>query len=347
MPFQPAPSASGTHPVVNPVAPTPDLGEFASALKQQALTLGFDACGIAPAGNLPELQFFPQWLARGYAGDMTFLEKSAAQRRDATGVLPSARSVIVTATLYNTDRPYSIACTDPGRAHVSRYAWGDDYHAVLMRRLDGLVAWMHARYPEPFEAAPYVDTGALQERVFARHAGIGWIGKNCCVINPTLGSFIFLSEIVCSLPLEPDVPAEDRCGACRLCIDACPTEALVGPHELDARRCISYLTIEHRGELADTIKPDLETHVYGCDVCQEVCPYNVRAPISADPAWQPRGVWDARRVEDLVRMEDSDLRAALVGSAMMRARKAGLRRNFSVAAGNVRATGGGRPKTEA
>ena len=313
----------------------PALREFSSAIKQQALSVGFDACGIAPATGLPELQFFNEWLARGYAGEMRFLETSAEQRADARGVLPSAQSVIVLATLYNTARPYSIACTDPRRAHVSRYAWGDDYHVVLMRRLDALVAWMHTAHPDPFEAAPYVDTGPIQERVFARHAGVGWIGKNCCVISPTLGSFVFLAEIVCSLPLTPDQPSRDRCGSCTLCIDACPTGALVEPHVLDARRCISYLTIEHRGEIADETKADIETRVYGCDVCQEVCPYNVSAPVSADAPWQPRGVWDQRDVADLVHMDEAELRAGLVGSAMTRARKAGLRRNFAVAGENV------------
>ena len=311
------------------------VAEFPVLIKAKALELGFDACGIAPAVGLPELEFFRDWLSHGYAGQMTFLDKSAAQRTDARGVLPSAQSVIVTATLYNTDRPYSTACTDPGRAHVSRYGWGDDYHVVLMRRLDALVAWMHTVHAAPFEAGPYVDTGPIQERVFAQHAGVGWIGKNCCVINPKLGSFVFLAEIVCSLPLTPDPPARDRCGSCTLCIDACPTGALVGPHVLDARRCISYLTIEHRGDIPDDMKADIETRVYGCDICQEVCPHNVSAPVSADGPWQPRGVWDQRQVADLVHMDEAELRAGLVGSAMVRARRAGLRRNFAVAAKNA------------
>lgn len=315
---------------------TPDFSQLSSALKQHALTLGFDACGIAPATGLPELAQFKTWLARGYAGEMAFLEKSADLRDDARGVLPSAQSVIVTATLYNTARSYSTECTDPTRAHISRYAWGDDYHVVLMRRLDALVAWMHEQHPAPFEAAPYVDTGPLQERVFAQHAGIGWIGKNCCVISPTLGSFVFLAEIACSLPLQPDAPAYDRCGSCTLCIDACPTEALVAPHVLDARRCISYLTIEHHGAITPALQAGMETCVYGCDVCQEVCPYNVSAPTSTDPAWQPRAVWDQRSVSELLHLEEAELKAGLVGSAMMRARKAGLRRNIRIAADNAR-----------
>ncbi len=311
------------------------IQELSIAVKSQALELGFDACGIAPPSGLPELEVLPEWLARGYAGEMTYLSRSATQRADARGALPSARSVIVTATLYNSDRPYSIACSDPSRAHISRYAWGDDYHKVLMRRLDALIAWIHQVHPETFEATPYVDTGPVQERAFARHAGVGWIGKNCCVINPELGSFIFLSEILCSLPLDVDRPAIDRCGSCTLCLDVCPTQALLEPGVLDARRCISYLTIEQRGEIPEALRADVGTYVYGCDICQEVCPYNARAPKSSDPAWQPRPLWDRPAVDELLLVPDAELRASLVDNAMQRARVAGLRRNFRLAAENV------------
>ncbi|MEQ1727412.1 MAG: tRNA epoxyqueuosine(34) reductase QueG [Vicinamibacterales bacterium] len=306
-----------------------------SALKAQALELGFGACGIAPPAGLPELAFFKEWLSRGYAGEMSFLEKSADLRADALGALPSARSVIVLATLYNTERPYSIEETDPSRAQVARYAWGDDYHRVLMRRMDALVAWMHERHPEPFEAAPYVDTGPVQERVFAQHGGIGWIGKNCCVINPELGSFIFLSEIICSLPLPFDSPSLDECGTCSLCLEACPTQALVAPGVLDARRCISYLTIEQQAEIPVDLAAGVGTRVYGCDVCQEVCPFNAVSPRSNDRAWLPRAVWDRPSAHDLAELSDAELRTALVDSAMTRARKTGLRRNFRQAAAQV------------
>ncbi len=308
------------------------VSELSAALKVRALELGFDACGIAPATGLPELAFFNEWLSSGYAGEMSFLAKSADLRADARGALPSARSVIVLATLYNTERPYSIEEADPSRAQVARYAWGDDYHRVLMRRMDALVGWMHEVHPASFEAAPYVDTGPVQERVFAQHGGIGWIGKNCCVINQELGSFIFLSEIICSLPLTFDSPSLDQCGTCTLCIEACPTQALVAPGVLDARRCISYLTIEQQGAIPDDLAAGVGPRVYGCDVCQEVCPYNAVSPRSTDQAWLPRAVWDRRSVHDLVQMPDAELRAALVDSAMTRARKAGLRRNFQQAA---------------
>jgi epoxyqueuosine reductase len=307
----------------------------ASGIKARARQLGFDACGIAPAGDLPELRFFPEWIARGYAGSMAYLERSADHRADVRRVLPSARSVIVTATVYNTDRPYSTECADPSRAQIARYAWGDDYHDVIGARLDALVEWMRETSPDPFEARAYVDTGPVQERVYARHAGIGWIGKNTCVIHPRLGSWIFLGEIICSLQLDRDAPAMDQCGSCTLCLEACPTQALVAPGALDSTRCISYLTIEHRGEIPDHLRASVASHVYGCDVCQEVCPWNAMAPRSADPAWQPRPAWDLPALVDLRQMTDREMQSALLGSAMKRAKPAGLRRNIDLATGNA------------
>jgi epoxyqueuosine reductase len=304
-------------------------------VKAAALRLGFDACGIAPAADHPELKFFSEWLARGYGASMSYLERSASRRADVRAVVPAARSVIATATVYNTNRPYSTEQRDPGRAGIARYAWGDDYHDVIGRRLESLIAWMRDVSPVPFEARAYVDTGPVQERVYARHAGIGWIGKNTCVINPRLGSWIFLGEIICSLPLDPDTPSLDQCGSCMLCLEACPTAAIVAPGQLDSARCISYLTIEHRGELPQDMQKAVGSHVYGCDVCQEVCPWNQMAPVSADAAWQPRPAWDEPTLESLDSMSDEDLSDALRESAMRRAKPDGLRRNVRVALANA------------
>ena len=306
-------------------------------VKAKSSDLGFDLCGIAPAGNLPELTFFQQWLDRGYAGEMAYLGRSAARRADVRNVLPSARSVIVTGTVYNVDRPYSTECDDPARAQIARYSWGDDYHEVIEKRLDALLAWMRDASGVPFEARRYVDTGPVQERVYAQHAGIGWIGKNTCVINPAIGSWLFLGEIICSLPLEPDPPSFDQCGACTLCIEACPTQAIVEPGVLDSTRCISYLTIELRGSVPEALRPAIGSHVYGCDVCQEVCPWNAAPPVSQDPAWQPRPAWDRRTASDLAAMSDDELRRAMRGSALRRTKVSGLRRNLSVALENLRA----------
>jgi epoxyqueuosine reductase len=308
-----------------------------SDIKTKALEIGFDLCGIAPAGDLPELRFLPEWLGRGYAGGMAYLARTAERRSDVRRVVSSARSVVVTATLYNTDRAYSVECAEPGCAHIARYAWGDDYHHVIGTRLAALLEWMRAS-TGPFEGRAYVDTGPVQERVYARHAGIGWIGKNTCIINDQLGSWLFLGEIICSLDLEPDAPAFDQCGTCTLCLEACPTHAIVAPGELDSTRCISYLTIEHRGDIPEGLRAGIGAHVYGCDICQEVCPWNQRPPVSSDPSWQPRAPWDQPRLADLSRMTDDDMLRALSRSAMSRATPAGLRRNIAVAAANARTT---------
>ena len=300
----------------------------AAAIKAKAKALGFDLCGIAPAADHPELHFFREWLDRGYAGTMTYLNRSAERRADVRHVVPSARAVIVLATVYNTDRPYSTECGDPDRAHIARYAWGDDYHDVIGERMAQLLEWMRGASPEPFDARAYVDTGPVQERVYAQYAGIGWIGKNTCVINPERGSWIFLSEIICSLPLECDRPALDQCGTCTLCIEACPTQAIVAPGVLDSTRCISYLTIELKGDIPEPLRGSIGTHVYGCDICQEVCPWNAMPAVSEDPAWQPRDAWDGVSVSELAGRSDEELRAAMRGSAMLRTKVAGLRRNL-------------------
>jgi epoxyqueuosine reductase len=310
----------------------------AAAIKDKARALGFDLCGIAPAERFPELGFLQEWLDRGFAGDMAYLARSADRRADVRAVVPGAQSVIVTGTVYNTDRPYSTDRADRGPTApvgvIARYAWGDDYHDVLQTRLDALLDWMREASSDPFEARAYVDTGPVQERVFAQYAGLGWIGKNTCLINPELGSWLFLAEIICTLPLEADTQGLEQCGSCTRCLDACPTGALVEAGVLDSTRCISYLTIELRGGIPETRRAGIGTHVYGCDVCQEVCPYNQVPPRSDDPAWQPRPALDLPRLVDLWRRPDTELRRVVKGSAMTRAKLTGLRRNLAVAIGN-------------
>jgi epoxyqueuosine reductase len=304
-------------------------------IKRHALSIGFDACGIAPATAHPELSFFREWLDRGYAGEMAYLHRSADKRADVRNVVPNAQAVIVTATVYNTDRPYSIECADPARAQIARYAWGDDYHDVITDRLERLLAWMREQSPEPFDARAYVDTGPVQERVYAQYAGLGWIGKNTCVIHPELGSWIFLAEIICSLALPIDAPSLDQCGTCMLCLDACPTQALVAPGVLDSTKCISYLTIELRGDLPAERHAGIGSRVYGCDICQEVCPWNAVAPRSDDPAWQPRPAWDRVDLRTLAARSDEELHAALRRSPMKRTKVTGLRRNLAIALENA------------
>jgi epoxyqueuosine reductase len=305
-----------------------------TSIKDKARSLGFDLCGIAPVDSFPELSFLREWLDRGYAGDMAWMTRSADRRADVRHVISAARSVVVTGTLYNTDRPYSNDL--PGDvARISRYAWGDDYHDVLKARMDALLAWMRAESSEPFEARAYVDTGPVQERVYAQYAGLGWIGKNTCLINRELGSWLFLAEIICTLDLETDAQGLEQCGTCRRCLDACPTGAIVEAGVLDSNRCISYLTIEHRDAIPAEQRAAVGTHVYGCDICQEVCPYNQPAPTSVDPSWQPRAGLDLPKLVDLAQRSDDDLRALIRRTPMTRAKVAGLRRNLAVALENV------------
>ena len=306
----------------------------ASDVKRQAAVLGFDRCGIAPAGALPELRFFRDWLDAGHAGEMDYLHRSAERRGDVRVVLPSARTVVSFATVYNTDRPYSTENADSGQAAIARYAWGDDYHLVIKSRLDRMVEWLRSEAGEGLEARAYVDTGPVQERVYAQYAGLGWIGKNTCVINPELGSWIFLSEIITNLDLAPDEPALDQCGTCTLCLEACPTGALTSPYTLDSRQCLSYLTIEIKGAIPLEHRDALGSHAYGCDICQEVCPYNAAPAVSRDPAWAPRDGLDRPLLLELWRRSDDDLRRILKGSAMKRAGVRRLRRNLAIALGN-------------
>jgi len=198
-----------------------------------------------------------------------------------------------------------------------------------------LLAWMREQSPEPFDARAYVDTGPVQERVYAQYAGLGWIGKNTCVIHPELGSWIFLAEIICSLPLQIDAPSLDQCGTCTLCLDACPTAALVAPGVLDSTKCISYLTIELRGDIPAEHRAAIGARVYGCDICQEVCPWNAVAPRSDDPAWQARPAWDRVDLRTLAARSDEALNAALRRSPMKRTKVSGLRRNLAIALDNA------------
>ncbi len=283
---------------------------YAKWVMEQARAVGFDLCGIAPVQNFDELDRLPEWLARGYSGEMAYLRDE--RRQSPAQVLEGARSLIICALNYNTPLPYSTevgaganalasesdAETQGGprsRGWISRYAWGEDYHDVLLGKLEALIAAMRANIPEPFGARAYVDTGPVVERVAAKYAGLGWLAKNTCLINPQLGSWLFLGVILSTLELassqtEDEGPLPDLCGNCRLCIDACPTGAIVEPYLLDARRCISYLTIELRGSIPVEFREAMGRHVFGCDICQDVCPWSRKAPGTNVTAFLPRMV---------------------------------------------------------
>jgi epoxyqueuosine reductase len=306
-----------------------------SAIKGRARELGFDLCGIARAERYPRLARLADWIDRGFAGDMSYLSASRDERLDPSRVLPGVRSVVSVALVYNTDQPYSNSLASDDHAAIARYAWGDDYHDVLRSRLRPFVRWMAEEAGEGFEAFSCVDAGPIQERVFAEQAGLGWIGKNTCLINPEIGSWLCLGEVLTNAELEPDVPAVDHCGTCRRCLDACPTGAFVEPYQLDATRCLSYLTIESRGSVDPVLRDAIGNRVFGCDICQDVCPWNRKAATSGDAAWQPRDGLAYPRLLDLCRLSDDAWRALLRGSAMRRAGLRRIRRSLAYAAAHL------------
>ena len=300
------------------------------AVRRAVLEAGFDGVGFARAGRARGADRLREWVERGHAGSMDWIARSLARREDPRLVLEGARTVIVAALHHAPPAP---AAGDlVGR--IAAYARGRDYHDVLERRLRA--ACEALRRIEPARHRYYVDTGPVLERDWAREAGIGWIGKNACVIDAARGSWFFLGVILTTLELEPDLPATDACGSCTLCLEACPTGALVAPGELDARRCISYLTIEHDGPIRQDLEEQMGNLVFGCDICQEVCPYNRPGVPEGDPDLAPRPENTAPSLEDLLSLHPESFRARFPGSAVRRAKHRGLLRNVLVALGNSR-----------
>jgi epoxyqueuosine reductase len=326
--------------------------EDAAWIQQQARALGFDACGIAKADSFPELDRFPEWLRRGYAGEMRYLEDP--HRADIRQVMPQVRSVIVCLLNYNTKRALSTermaeqSSSEVPRGWISRYAWGDDYHQVLWDLLNRLVAQLRQKYGANFSARAFADTGPVHERVLAKHAGLGWTGKNTLLLNRKYGSWFFLGAILTSLELPSSlgpegIPPPDLCGSCRKCLDACPIEALVEPYVMDARRCISYLTIELRGPIPREHREAMGTHVFGCDICQDVCPWNRKAPVTTRSEFLPRKLDNSDAdalfepsLEWLAGMNQEEYRSAFRRSAVKRSKWRGLVRNACIALGNVK-----------
>jgi epoxyqueuosine reductase len=320
---------------------------MAQAARQAAADAGFDIAGIAPVReeDFPEIAAFEEWIEAGHAGEMRYMEKRAEhgglRRASAKNAAPWVRSVVVCALNYNTDKPYSTKIRDPRRGWISRYAWGSkDYHDALMPRLrqvEAAIRNVAAQHSLSLETRSYVDTGPILERVYAKYAGIGWIGKNTCIINQKLGSWLFLGVILTSLELESSLPAADRCGSCTRCIDACPTQAILAPGSLDARRCIAYLTIEKRGAISEELRAPMGHHVFGCDICQDVCPWNNKtgnAPSTSTPEFQPLEYLFHPDLNWLAQMDDATYRQMFRGSPLKRAKYSGLRRNVAVAMGN-------------
>ncbi len=337
---------------------------------EQANTIGFDLCGIVRADKFPELQLTKEWLARGYAGEMQYL--SDPRRSDPQSVMPGLRSVIVCALNYNSSAPRSVDALEmeqnEPRGWISRYAWGDDYHEILLQKLQKLASNLPERFTAPHEARTYADTGPLHERVFAKHAGLGWLGKNTLLLNSKLGSWFFLGAILTTLDIPPtlgpaELPPPDLCGSCTKCIDACPTGALVEPYVMDSRLCISYLTIELRGSIPEVLREPMGRHVFGCDICQDVCPWNRRAPVTRAQEFQPRTFPNATqseppelvaavaqqdgedsfllpRLEWLGALNEEEFRTVFRRSPIKRTKWRGLVRNACIALGNSAAAPG-------
>lgn len=303
-------------------------------IKSIARDSGFDRCGIARAESIGRADYLRAWLATGRAGTMNYLHRYLDQRTDPQKLLPGARSVIVTALSYHQTNSKPTPDAHGHRGRVAMYAWGDDYHDVIRDKLQGLVARVRENLNEPFEFKICVDTAPLLEREVAAAAGIGWIGKNTLVLHPELGSYFFLGTILTTMELTCDPPVEDHCGTCTACLDACPTSAFPAPYEMDASRCISYLTIEHRGDIDSKFHQDMGDWVFGCDVCQEVCPHNRKAPVTREPRFAIREPGPQPVLEELLQWSTDDYRTKLKGSAMKRAKLETLKRNASVAKEN-------------
>jgi epoxyqueuosine reductase len=320
------------------------VADISATVLQAARDAGFDLAGISPVEDAPELENFPRWIAEGHAGEMKYLEARDEQgrlkRASLAHAAPWARSVVVCALNYNTKQPYSTEVADADRGWISRYAWGrEDYHDSVMPRLRQVeTALRNAAGTADLVTRCYVDTGPIVERVVAKYAGIGWIGKNTCIINQKIGSWTFLGVILTSLDLtrdfEPSLPAPDRCGSCTRCIDACPTDALIAPYQLDSNKCIAYLTIEKRGAIPEELREGMGRHVFGCDICQDVCPWNRKAPATNVEEFQPRPQLVNPALEWLAEMNAEDFQQTFRGSPIRRTKRAGLRRNAVIAMGN-------------
>jgi epoxyqueuosine reductase len=295
--------------------------ELAAATKAKAKSLGFDRAGIASATPSDYHDYFRQWLDDGRAGTMKYLSARFDERTDPATYLPGAKTVICVAMNY-----FVPLSSQPTIGRIARYALGDDYHEIIKPRLHQLADWLRAQFPQAqFRCA--VDTAPVMEKELAARAGIGWMGKNTCIISEEIGSWLFLGEVITTLELPPDPPATDRCGTCTRCLDACPTQAITSPYQLDATKCISYLTIEHTGDIPAEMQPKLSGWLYGCDICQDVCPFNRRAATSLEPRLVPRFPTGSLDPNEIQNWTPENYRATLRGSAMKRVKLPVLQRN--------------------
>jgi epoxyqueuosine reductase len=317
-----------------------ECSELTRRLKAEANRLGFEGIGIAPAVSPPGYGQFLEWLSHGYAASMGYLERLQAAREHPSNILDGVRSVVMVSLVYGqAQNPARSADVDPRadrHGQVARYAQGADYHRVFWDRLEALLGWLRGERPD-VRGRAISDTAPLLERDFARLAGLGWIGKNTMLIHKKLGSFTLLGALLVDLELDYDSPQEtNHCGTCTRCLDACPTDAFAGPHQLDARRCISYWTIEHKGPIGAEFAGPLNGWVFGCDICQDVCPWNRKAPASREAAFEPRPEWSAPDLIEWLNLSLDGWRARLAGTSLKRAKRSGLLRNAAIVLGERR-----------
>lgn len=307
--------------------------ELTLGLKAEAIRLGFDQVGIAPAVAPPGYPQFLDWLRAGHAAGMAYMERRSEARAHPESVLEGVRSVVVVSFVYGRTEPPP---SSPTQGKVARYARGPDYHGVLWRRLESLLDWLEVQSPGVHGRA-VADTAPLLERDFAQLAGLGWIGKNTMLINRRLGSFTVLGALLVDVELRADEPhATSHCGSCTRCLDACPTDAFASPGALDSRKCISYWTIEHKGAIADDFADRLDGWLFGCDVCQDVCPWNRKAPSGREPALEPSAQWSNPDLVSLLGQDPAELTRSLKGTALSRTRRSGLLRNAALILGTRR-----------
>jgi epoxyqueuosine reductase len=304
----------------------------AERAKALALEAGFDRAGIARADAPGELAFFAEWVAKGEAGEMHYLADQVDRRRDLRHAFPWARSILCVALQYDTPEPYSTEAR-PDAGWIARYAWGDDYHDVMKKMLKRLRERLVAELG-PMETRVHVDTGPIVERAYAAAAGVGAWGKNTCLLDPVIGSWFFLGEVVLERELTPDAPRTDMCGSCTACLDACPTGAFPRPFELDATRCISYLTIEIKGAIPEDRRAGVGRHVFGCDICQDVCPWNRKRREQGADVFAARPGLVAPDLQALASLDEEGFRQRFRRSPVKRAKRRGLLRNVAVAMGN-------------
>ena len=314
---------------------SPTIKSLSARIKEEAQRLGFALVGLSPVQPSPHEESFAQWLRKGLGGEMGYLKRTEELRRDPKNLVPWAISVVSVGMNYYTPMPRPEK-QDGSKGWISRYAWGDDYHDLMKARLESLLEKIRGVYPESVEGRVFVDSGPVLEREIAGVAGIGWIGKNTHLISPKRGSWFFLGELFLNVELAYDRPIKDRCGKCDLCLKACPTGAFVGPYVLDARRCISYLTIELKGAIPQHLRPLMGNHIFGCDICQEVCPYNVKAKPTGEEAFYPREGLYAPELISLLSLSEEEFRRRFRASPISRAKRRGFLRNVAVALGNLK-----------